>query len=227
MKCTILADGDFPSHELSLKALREADHLYCCDASILKLEEWLGQGNTIKSKEIYVIGDGDSLGSHFWGKSPIGGLTVHYHNEKEQDFNDLTKAFRFALAHGESDFTFVGATGLREDHTLGNISLMLYYLGITDGHYPIRMITDYGCFTPICKSATFNTFPRQQVSIFSLRPDARFSTEGLQYPVSNQGFSLWWEGTLNAALGDSFSILIPEEEQAGLLVYQTHEPKAI
>lgn len=229
----ILADGDFPSHPIPLQALSEAHSIYCCDGAIRKLLTWIEAGNEPQCHEIYVIGDGDSISQNEWDnvqdRMQQKGYTVHRNCESEQDYNDLTKTSRFAFSRGERELIYLGATGLREDHTIGNISLMCYYSSghAFNGEKPqmVRMISDYGTFTPIHKTTSFQSFARQQVSIFSMRYDTRYSTEGLQYPIHNQSFNQWWETTLNAALGDDFKIIIPEETYAELIVFQTHEPK--
>lgn len=221
----ILSDGEFPQNPIPLQLLREADTVYCCDGAIRKLARWLGDGNALKSKEIFVVGDGDSLSSPEWERlqQQQGGYTLIRHKESEQDYNDLTKAFRFARQRGEKELTFIGATGLREDHTLGNISLMVYYLQQGNG-MKISMVTDYGIFTPITQTTTFASFPRQQVSIFCM-DGCRLTSQGLQYPLDNRALGQWWEGTLNAALGDAFTLSIPPSTSAQVLVYQTHLPK--
>ncbi len=47
---------------------------------------------------------------------------------KDQEINDLTKAVYFAQNVGQEEIVILGATGLREDHTLGNISLLADYM---------------------------------------------------------------------------------------------------
>ena len=41
-RVVILCDGDFPKQERSLRHLREATDLVCCDASIVKLTAYYG-----------------------------------------------------------------------------------------------------------------------------------------------------------------------------------------
>ena len=96
------------------------------------------------------MGDGDSLPA---------GLKAQYadifHAVSEQEDNDLTKATRFAIGllkastkeNGEKQpprLAYLGATGKREDHTLGNIALMMRYL--RDFAILPEMYTDYGWF---------------------------------------------------------------------------------
>ena len=80
----------------------------------------------------------------------------------EQDDNDLTKAFHLAQTLSPSRITILGATGKREDHTLGNISLLLDYA--REAACPVSMLTDYGRFEAIFETTTFTAEPGRQVS---------------------------------------------------------------
>ena len=88
----------------------------------------------------------------------------------------------------------MGATGKREDHTLGNISLLADYMEQAE----VRMLTDYGLFIPIKEDSVFESFPTQQVSVFNMGA-TELSADGLVYPLS--AFTNWWQGTFNAFLG--------------------------
>lgn len=218
MKITIVADGEFPTHALPLEAIRTADKIVCCDAAVCKL---IDSGfRPSEQQTIDVVGDCDSL-------SPEQRATLPYplHPESEQDDNDLTKAFRWVLANTSEplDVSIVGATGLREDHTLGNLSLLMDYHVQLQERRPgsqVRMLTNHGRFTAISGEQAFPSFPRQQVSIFSLTPEVPVSAKGLQYPLENRCITKWWEATLNAALGDGFTL-----KGGHLLVFQTYEAK--
>ena len=69
-----------------------------------------------------IIGDGDSLPQAF--KEQYKDIL---HVVEEQEDNDLTKATLHCGSLGFKRILYVGATGKREDHTLGNISLMMRY----------------------------------------------------------------------------------------------------
>ena len=107
---------------------------------------------------------------------------------------------RFLLSIGKNEIVILGATGRREDHTLGNISLLMSYArkGID-----VRMYTNYGAFIPCKDSCTIGSYRGQQISIINFGAEG-FSSEGLLYPIYD--FSEWWQGTLNEATGDSFTI---------------------
>lgn len=183
----ILADGDFPSHPLLLQWLGRCPYVVCCDGAA---NAYIRSGRIPEA----IVGDGDSLLPDI--KERYASLI---HSEAEQDTNDLSKAFRFCLSQGRRDITIMGATGKREDHTIGNISLLADYMEKAE----VRMMTDYGVFVPIREDSRFRSRCGQQVSIFNMNSTA-LSAEGLAYPLSV--FTTWWQGTLNEALADSFVI---------------------
>lgn len=81
------------------------------------------------------------------------------------------------------------------------------------------MLSDYGLFTPLMKTATLMSRPGIQVSLFSLSPSGTLSTSGLRWPISDRMLTAWWQGTLNEATGDSFTVTLSPE--ARVLVYRT------
>jgi thiamine pyrophosphokinase len=103
----------------------------------------------------------------------------------------------------------MGATGEREDHTIGNISLLTEY----HKKVKVKILTDNGVFIPISRSTTFQSKEGQQVSIFSLDPTIKITSSGLKYPLQNLALKAWWMGTLNEALSNEFRIEFEEETQ--------------
>ena len=206
----ILAAGDFPNHVLPLRILRTAENLIVCDGALEELLEY-------EIAPTAVVGDGDSLSEEL--KQRYAHI---YHPISEQEFNDLTKATLFARSHLKMDasthtrprFCYLGATGKREDHTLGNISLMLYYyrqLAID----PV-MITDYGYFVAASGPMRFASYPGQQVSIFNATCK-ELSSSGLKWDI--YPFSELWQGTLNEALSSEFTV----HADGDYLLYRTHK----
>ena len=220
-KAFILANGTFPRRDEALQALLQANIVVCCDGAYNKLVDSQLFSRAVSIPQVYVVGDGDSLGA---AATPFPATFIDKY--KDQDTNDLTKAVRYALSLGVERLVILGATGLREDHTLGNISLLASYAQmptVSGKPLTVRMYTDYGFFTPVTDSVTLASFPRQQVSLFSLDPDIYVSVSGLKYPIEHRCLRYWWEATLNEAIGDSFSVAI--DGSGTVLVYQTHEAK--
>ncbi len=192
----VLADGECPSHPVPMAVLRQATHVVACDGAIIH----------VPLAEI-VVGDGDSV-------------PVQYRERlvqvDEQEDNDLTKATRYCLSRGGRRLAYLRATGLREDHTLGNISLLMrYYCEMDiDG----VMYTNYGFFTPDKGDRTFPSVAGRQVSIFNFGCTA-IASEGLKW--NSYAYQEWWQGTLNESLSDSFTL----HADGYYLVYQTYEKK--
>jgi len=196
-RAVVLAAGTYPTHALPLQILANADIVVCCDSAAERFLAEMGIPNAI-------VGDGDSLPEEL--KQRYAHL---WHPENEQETNDLSKAVRYLMRQGEKRFAIVGATGKREDHTLGNISLLIEYM--RQGA-EAQMFTDFGAFIPCSGTSTFNVSVGQQVSIFNFGATG-FKSQGLKYPIYD--FTNWWQGTLNEATGQQISI----EANGDYLVY--------
>lgn len=204
----ILAAGDFPTHPMPASLL-DHQRVVCCDGAA---EAFIASGRTPYT----VVGDGDSL-------SEDTKSLVRFVHVKEQDTNDLSKAVAWTVKqHGEGrlaslaagcgdvarigersklKLAIIGATGKREDHTLGNISLLIDYMrrGID-----AEMITDHGVFLPCHGTRTFTASGnRQEISIFNFTC-TRLTGEGLDYPL--RPFTDWWQGTLNYVNSPTFTV---------------------
>ena len=213
MNIIIIANGLFPSGEWVDGLLRQADRIVCCDGALEKYLGWHCRQTGLTTTTIDIVGDGDSLDTTLFENAERAGIEVRHHLVSEQEYNDLTKATRYALAsaleaghtYKEIEIDYIGATGLREDHTLGNISLMSWYMEQYQG-VRIRMLSDYGVFVPVHGHGVLATKEGQQVSLFSLTPEVPVTVKGLRWPIENRRISWWWEASLNEALGDSFEV---------------------
>jgi len=199
----IVANGDFPSHRKPLQVLADSPFTICCDGGA---DEYIARGYTPD----IIIGDGDSLSAE--NRTRFADI-IHY--EADQETNDQTKAVRYLLSQGKKRIAIVGATGKRDDHTLGNIALLDEYLTMGAD---VRSYTDYGLFIPCSGKATFHCKRGAQISIFNINAKG-LKSEGLAYPIYD--FSALWQGTLNEALGEQFSITAAGR----YIVYITYESK--
>jgi len=203
-KTIVLANGDFPKHKIPLEFLHKAEQIVCCDGAAQ---------NLLKAglKPDVIIGDLDSVSEEI--KKQYSSILLHL---AEQETNDLTKAVHFCLENNRTEITILGATGKREDHTLGNLSLMTDYAKKVN----IQMLSDNGVFTPLLKTSTLESYPGEQVSIFSLNPETIFTFKDLVYPVQNRKLTSWWQGTLNEAEKDSFTV---EFNKGEVLVFREYK----
>ena len=187
-KVIILADGNYPYHSIPLAQLHSGLPVVCCDGAA---NRFIAEGGVPTA----IIGDGDSLSDEVRER-----YADIIHCVAEQETNDLTKAVQYVRAKGGTDICILGATGLRECHTLGNISLLMQYhrQGLS-----VRMLTDHCEILPCSGTAQFPTFVGQQISIININA-RNFSSEGLLYPIYD--FQEWWQGTLNEASADTITI---------------------
>ncbi|MDR0538503.1 MAG: thiamine diphosphokinase [Tannerellaceae bacterium] len=202
-ECVIVANGSFPSSSRAYDLLHNSRDVIACDGAIIKLHE---RNISIQA----IVGDLDSVPKNLQQR-----YASLLHRVEEQETNDLTKAVNYARSAGYEKAIILGATGLREDHTLGNISLLLDYSYIIN---EIEMISDFGIFTPVREKMTFASWPGQQVSLFTPRPGARLTTAGLRWELADMCPISWWRCTLNEAIGESFSVSVSGD--AGAIVYR-------
>ena len=165
----------------------------CCDSAA---EALVASGR----EPSLIVGDLDSLSA---------GLRERFADRLRrfdgQDDNDLTKAFHAAMEFQPAAIHILGATGRREDHTLGNISLLLEYKREAPA-CGIDMVSDYGRFVPAGGQRTFASVPGQEISIFALDPTLRMTATGLEYPLDSVVFDSLWKASLNKATGSEFTL---------------------
>ncbi|MFA5768965.1 MAG: thiamine diphosphokinase [Bacteroidales bacterium] len=210
-RAVILAQGAYPSHPYPLRILDEAKMLVCTDGAV----------NNLRGRDPdVVVGDLDSLS---------GSMKERYASRlirnTDQNTNDLTKAVLYCYEKGIRNVSILGATGLREDHMLGNISLLGDYARIMD---KVQMVTDYGTFWAYAEnkqhdkefvSFSIPCIKGGPVSFFGLDPALKLQVTGVQYPVENVVFDAFWKATLNTCTGNRLKVRF---RNGPLLIYMTH-----
>ncbi len=184
----VLANGDYPTADTPLRILHEAHFVACCDGAA---NSYIAHGHTPD----IIIGDGDSLSEE--NRRRYG---HKLHCIAEQESNDLTKTVTHLATRGMRRIAIVGATGKREDHTLGNISLLVEYM--RQGLH-VRMFTDYGIFIPCRDTVELECRKGAQLSVFNFSSRG-LHAEGLRYPIRD--FTSWWQGTLNECTSPDITI---------------------
>ena len=187
-EAVVVAGGDYPTAPQPLEVLHNAPFVVCCDGAA---DRYIATGHVPDA----IVGDGDSISAYNRTK-----YASRLHIVAEQETNDQTKAVNFLLGKEMRNIAIVGATGRREDHTIGNISLLIEY---ARAGAQVRSFTDHGVFIPCNGDTTLKCRKGQQVSIFSITAK-NLSAEGLLYPIYD--FTNWWQGTLNECTGEQFTI---------------------
>ena len=185
----ILCAGDYPTHNIPLSILENAQRVLCCDSAA---EQYIKATGKTPWR---IIGDCDSLSKEF--QERYKDILIHL---SEQENNDQTKAVLFAKEQGFKQIAILGATGKREDHTLGNISLLMDYFEMG---MDVTMFTDYGRFMPCSGDCSFDFPINTKVSIFNFGAK-NMSSEGLEFKLYD--INKLWQGTLNRVIHSPFTI---------------------
>ena len=186
----ILCNGLFPTEPYPLYLLDSAEGVVCCDGALVKFLE-----HTPERMPLAVVGDLDSLPEELRSRYSHILFPV-----AEQDDNDQTKALRWVLQnHPEvSEIVFLGATGLREDHTIGNLGLLMDYPRQFDlGDRKLSMVSDFGTAFVVTDSGDLHLGEGRRISLFSADNSLRITSEGLEWPLDQVVFDAWWKATLN------------------------------
>ena len=186
----LLAHGKFPQADRARSYLFDAKAIICCDGAIGPLQE-------CNLEPSMIIGDMDSINEDLRDKYRDRIVEI-----SEQDTNDLTKAIRWAADDGIEELVVLGADGKRIDHTIGNAALLAEHCGLLR----LMMVTDEGVLIPVTGTTAFRSRPGQQISVFSLNSDTRYSSRGLKYPLDDTLLPSWWSGSLNEAIGNDFTL---------------------
>ena len=204
----ILCNGEFPRKAYPLYLLEHADAVVCCDGATVKFLRRFGEGRMPEA----VIGDMDSL-PRKW-REKLAPIVIQV---EEQDDNDLTKAMRYVLEHHPevTDIHILGATGLREDHTVGNLGLLMEYTRMFSlGDIHVEMVSDFSTAFAITDSCELHVGAGRRVSLFSPDNSLTIRSEGLQWPTDNVVFDNWWPATLNRAVADVVKLTFSHPSRA-------------
>ena len=198
---SIVCNGSFPRTEYPLYLLRSADIVVCCDGALQALEK-RGVVPDV------VIGDMDSVCGRALKRFP--GRVVRV---SDQESNDLTKAFRYVMEQvpDVSEVHILAATGRREDHTLGNLSLLMEFersFDLSARGIAVDLVSDYTTALALGDSATLDVGEGRPVSLFTPDPTLRIHSEGLQWPTDGVVFDNWWKATLNRATADRITLTL-------------------
>ena len=202
----IVGNGQFPKKEYPLYLLESADYVICCDGA---LDTYLRhfRGRNLRRPDV-VVGDMDSLSEKTAERFRDIAVKID-----EQETNDQSKAFHYILEHFPDVDTvhILGATGKREDHTIGNLSLLMEYAremrrqdcGRT---VSVDIVSDWSTAFAITDSCTLDVGEGRSVSIICPDNSLNIKSEGLVWPTDNVVFDNLWQTTLNRASADRISL---------------------
>ena len=201
----IIANGLYPTHRSLKQLMLDTTSLICCDGAADKLLE----RHLVPS---YVIGDCDSMNNK--AREAFAEKMIIMESQNE---NDLSKAYKLARGLGVKNLVILGATGLREDHSLANIYLLSQF---TKEFGLIYLISDYGIFTAHSEDVVLDSVVGQQISFFTTENNTELTCQELKWPLNKFKFSGWNSGTLNQSTADKLNLHIKNGQ---VIVYRSFE----
>ena len=111
-RCVIVGGADINNYDFIREKLCVDDFMIFCDSGLKHMEN-------LQVQPSLIVGDFDSHENHHLDVETIV-LPC------EKDDTDTVYAVKEALKRGYDNFLLIGVVGARLDHTLGNVSILLY-----------------------------------------------------------------------------------------------------
>jgi len=133
-RCVIVGGADIHNYNFIREQLCVDDYVIFCDSGLKHLEQ-------LQVRPSLIVGDFDS---HENPHLDVETIVLPC----EKDDTDTVYAVKEAVKRGFDDFLLIGVVGARLDHTLGNVSILLYLesLGkhgcIIDDYSEMEIVSD-------------------------------------------------------------------------------------
>ena len=223
MKAVVISGGNRVSKERVLSVMKDCDLLLCADSGA-------DHAKAYGLVPDYVIGDMDSINPNTIKRIKTSRLLV---SQPEKDYTDTHLAVEKAIKSGCDRIDILCATGLRSDHSMANIRLLLYIdrMGSTGrimlifnlpGGLAGRIIDDENIIYICTGKTSFRGMKGRTVSLMSMACNTEGITlEGFKYPLNDYNAGLDWVfGISNVIISDDASVSI---KKGCLLVFEIDE----
>ena len=189
-RCVIVGGADINNYGSIREKLRKDDYVIFCDSGLKHLER-------LQVKPNLIVGDFDS---HENPHLDVETIVLPC----EKDDTDTVFAVKEAIKRGFDNFLLIGVVGARLDHTLGNVSSLLYLdsLGkkgcIIDNYSEMEIVSDKP--VSICDQYAF-------FSLLNITGCAKGITiTGAKYPLADAEISCEYQyGVSNEVLPGNVS----------------------
>ena len=168
-RCVIVGGADINNYDYIRKQLSVDDFVVYCDSGLKHLE-------ALHICPSLIVGDFDS---HENPHLDVETIVLPC----EKDDTDTVFAVKEAIKRGFADFLLIGVIGARFDHSLGNVSILLYLdsLGIKG-----KIIDDYSEMELVSSEPAFIDDSYSFFSLLNVSGTARGITiENAKYPLNN------------------------------------------
>ena len=186
---------------------------------------------SLKETDLFIAADGGGNSARIMNIAPdivIGDLDSYQHRQSDpwnvieiasQNSNDLEKALDFALQNDITEAIVYGATGLRLDHTVKNLSVLKQF----HSRFESLFFRDRYCDVKLIESPFTETLPLYtSISLFPLSGTvAGVTSKGLKYELTDDTLKNGvMDGSSNLTVSSEIKITF---ESGDLLFFINHE----
>ena len=194
-RCVIVGGADINNYEYIKSCLRNDDFIVFFDSGLKHLE-------SLQVNPGLIVGDFDSHDNPHLGVETIV-LPC------EKDDTDTVFAVKEAIKRGFDDFLLIGVVGARLDHTLGNVSSLLYLDSLGKKGY---IIDDYSEMEIVSNKPAYIENSFSFFSLLNISGTAkRVTIKNAKYPLNDGEISCEYQyGISNEVVGEIAEISIRE-----------------
>lgn len=168
-RCVIVGGADIENYDAVCRKIRNDDYFIYCDSGLRHMEK-LGVAPNL------IVGDFDS---HENPNLNIETIVL----PREKDDTDTFFAAKEAVKRGFDEFILIGTVGGRLDHTLGNVSVLLYLFSLGK---KAEMIDDYSEMQIVADKTVFVDSSYSYFSLLNITGEAEGITErNVKFPLEN------------------------------------------
>lgn len=168
-RCVIIGGAAVQNYEYIRSQLQENDFYIFCDSGLTHMD-------ALGVEPDLIVGDFDS---HPIPKFDVETIVL----PREKDDTDTVYAVKEAINRGFTDFLLIGVVGKRLDHSLGNVSILLYLdsLGLEGA-----IADDYSYMTIVSDKPAYVEDSYPFFSLLNISGKAEgINIENAKYPLHN------------------------------------------
>ena len=202
-RCVIVGGADINNYGFIREKLYTNDYMIFCDSGLKHLEN-------LQVRPSLIVGDFDS---HENPNLAVETIVLPC----EKDDTDTVFAVKEAIKRGFDDFLLIGVIGARFDHTLGNVSILLYLDSLGKKGY---IIDDYSEMVIVSNKPVSISDQYSFFSLLNLTGCAKGITiTGAKYPLVDGEISCEYQyGVSNEVLPGHTAVVSVKEGKLLLIM---------
>ena len=185
----LVANGQRPSHPKIIQIIKDAEKIICIDNGYEIIKD-------LKITPSVIIGDLDSVNLNEVDQS------VEIIKREDQNLSDLEKALNYCIEKGFSKVYLLASTGLRDDHNLANLILIIDFIEKIN----VIILSDEYEIEAVKGKKEYKSKKDTQISIISINEGNKITTGGLKYNLKDEVLKSRSHGISNSTIEDNFFI---------------------